>query len=136
MEKTKLGISVSLVGASIYFFGLVSAIPLVILALYVHLREENAWLKRTATKAVVVYLFFAVLSGLLGLLDNSFEIINDLLRLLIGHSLDFSALNIIVSICSTALVIARNLFLLLLGFNALKQKDMKFGPADDLMKDQ
>ena len=44
MEKTKLGISVGLIGACICFTALFGGItPAVLLVGYVFLREDNAW---------------------------------------------------------------------------------------------
>ncbi len=45
MQKTKLGVSVALMGAALYFLGLFSGyVALIILAGYVLLMEENVWL--------------------------------------------------------------------------------------------
>ncbi len=54
MQKTKLGVSVALMGAALYFLGLFSGyVALIILAGYVLLMEENVWLKiRGASFAV------------------------------------------------------------------------------------
>ena len=41
MEKTKLGISIPLFGAALYFIGLVGLTPLALAAGYVFLKEEN-----------------------------------------------------------------------------------------------
>ena len=55
MQKTKLGISVGLLGAAIYFTSLFSGylVP-VILTGYVLLFEENDWLRKNAVKAVAL----------------------------------------------------------------------------------
>ena len=52
MQKTKLGLTVGLVGAGLYFLGLFSFIPAFLLAAYVLLMEDNEWLKKTAVKMV------------------------------------------------------------------------------------
>lgn len=59
MQKTKLGLSVGLVGAALYFLGLFSFIPAFLLAAYVLLMEENQWLKRAAVKMVAVLIGFS-----------------------------------------------------------------------------
>ncbi len=57
VQKTKLGISVGLLGAAIYFMGLFSGYMVaVLLAGYVLLFEENEWLKKSAVKAIAVVL--------------------------------------------------------------------------------
>lgn len=62
MQKTRLGISVGLLGAAIYFMGLFSGYLLaVLLAGYVLLFEENSWLRKNAVKAMSVMAVFSLL---------------------------------------------------------------------------
>lgn len=61
MPKTKLGISVALMGAGLYFLGVFSFIPAFLLAAYVLLCEENAWLKRNAVRMVIIVVGFYLL---------------------------------------------------------------------------
>lgn len=60
MEKSKLGISVGLLAAGMYFLGMVSVLAVVVVAGYVLLREDDAWLKRSAVKAAVLAIAFAL----------------------------------------------------------------------------
>ena len=47
MQKTKIGISVGVMGAVMYFASLFGGyIPMLLLAGYIFLREENIWLSR------------------------------------------------------------------------------------------
>ena len=49
MQKTRLGISVGMLGAAIYLTGLFSGyVVAVLMAGYVLLFEENSWLRRSA----------------------------------------------------------------------------------------
>ncbi|SDN56059.1 hypothetical protein [Acetanaerobacterium elongatum] len=50
MQKAKLGITVGLLGATIYLMALMGSIPLIIIAGYVLLFEENEWLKKRLLK--------------------------------------------------------------------------------------
>ena len=61
MQKTKLGISVGLLGAAVYFCGVLSLLALIIVAGYILLVEENIWLRKSAVKAVVIYVSFAII---------------------------------------------------------------------------
>lgn len=45
MEKSKLGISIGLLGALVYFMGLLNTTALIIIAGYILLFEQNGWLK-------------------------------------------------------------------------------------------
>jgi len=133
--KTKLGISVELFGAALYFIGLISIIPLVLMAGYVLLYENDEWLKKTAVKAVGIVVIFAVLSAAIGLLGNTAGLLTDLISLVSFSKLiiSFSWLSRILSICRTVLSLAQSLLLLLLGLSALKQKDVKLGSVDNVI---
>ena len=55
MQKTKIGMTVGLLGAAIYFIGLFSGYLTVVLLIgYVLLFEENEWLRKSAVKAVAL----------------------------------------------------------------------------------
>jgi hypothetical protein len=82
--KTKLGISAELFGAALYFTGLISIIPLVLMAGYAFIVEDNDWLKKTAVKAVGVVIFFTILSSVVGLVGNSATLLNDIASLFRG----------------------------------------------------
>lgn len=129
MQKTKLGISVGLFGAALYFIGLISIIPLVLMAGYALLFEENEWLRKTAVKAVGVVIFFTILTSIVGLVGNSSSLLENIVLLFRGR-INLDWLNRIVSICRTVISFAQALCLLMLGFKALKQGNVKLGPVD------
>jgi hypothetical protein len=133
MMKTKLGISAELFGAALYFIGLISIIPLVLMAGYVLIVEDNDWLKKTAVKAVAVVIFFAILSSVVGLVGNSTSLLSDIASLFKG-TINLSWLNRFLSICRTAISLVQALFLLLLGLKALKQGDVKLGSVDKVIE--
>lgn len=81
MQKTRLGISVGLLGAAIYFMGLFSGYLLaVLLAGYVLLFEENSWLRKNAVKAMSVMAVFSLLITVLNLVPNAIGFINGMLK--------------------------------------------------------
>ena len=61
--------------------GLLGIVPLVILAGYVLLLENNEWLKRAAVKAVVIVVAFGLISVLIGTLSDVFDFLNVILGL-------------------------------------------------------
>ena len=82
MQKTRLGISVGLLGAAIYFMGLFSGYLLaVLLAGYVLLFEENSWLRKNAVKAMSVMAVFSLLITVLNLVPNAIGFINDVVSI-------------------------------------------------------
>ena len=134
MEKTKLGISVGLCGAALYFFGLInSIIPLVLGAGYVLLFEQNEWLKKAAVKAVAVVVSFSIVLACIGLIGNSFSLLTDVVYLFNG-TINLSSVNRLLSICRTLVSFVQAVFLLMLGFKALKQGDVSIDIVDKTVK--
>ena len=132
MEKTKLGISISVVGAGLYFIGMMGIVATIIAAGYVLLFEENQWLKRVAVKAVAVVLFFAILSQALSLFSDGSLFISTLAALFNG-SVSLIAINRIITLVRITISVASTFTLLALGFKALKMADFSVGPVDSLI---
>lgn len=71
MQKTKIGVSVGLLGAAIYFMGLFSGYLTVVLLIgYVLLFEENEWLRKSAVKAVALMVVFSLAAAVMNLIPN------------------------------------------------------------------
>ena len=130
MYKTRIGISVGLFAAGLYFMGLLGLFPMVLIAGYALLFEENAWLRRAAIKAVAVVVGFMVLNAMIGLLGNSASLIGDFFNLFSRH---FNMMRFIsfISILRNIVSIAQVLVLLLLGFKAIKHNDINIGLIDN-----
>ena len=79
MQKTKLGISVELLAALMYFIGLINLVGLLIVAGYVLICEKDAWLKRSAVTAIALSVAFSLISVVIGFGDNLFGLFNSLL---------------------------------------------------------
>ena len=131
MHKTKFGMSVGLFGAALYFVALTNIIPLVIMAGYVLIFEENDWLRRTAAKAVAVVLFFVILSALVSLIGHIPNLINDTAQLFGGRPVNMLWLTRSLSIIRTVLSIIQTVLLLMMGFKAFKQGKVNFGLIDN-----
>jgi len=129
MEKTRLGITISLLGGALYFIGLMGITPLIIAAGYVLVMEENQWLKRVAVKAVAVVLFFTILSNLVGLVGDSSSFLNNLVQLFNG-SINLATVNRLVSMARIVISFISTLCLLMLGFRAMKMGDVRVGAVD------
>lgn len=79
MQKSKLGISVGLLGALLYIMGLINTLGLIVMVGYVLLAEEDLWLKKTGVKALMISLGFSLLSILISSGDDVFGILNTIL---------------------------------------------------------
>lgn len=133
MLKSKMGISIALLGAAMFFLGAITTIPAFLLAAYVLIREDNEWLRKTAAKMLGVIIFFGLCSVGVSLIDDGFSLIN-----IIVHWFDKSAEFIYVpadltSFCYTVIAIAENVLLVVMGFKALAMKNVKFGIVDKLV---
>lgn len=132
--KTKLGISTRLLGAALYLTGLFSGYTvLTLLAGYVLLFEEDAWLKRTAVKAFAVCICFSVLSALVGFIPNAATLLDDV-AIIFEDRFEMPVIfSQLVNLLQTILTIAEKVLLLLLAFKALKNNTLKVGVVDDLL---
>lgn len=132
MQKTKLGISVGLMGAALYFSGLISTIVLFLLAGYVLLFEENEWLRKAAVKAAAIVVGFGLIFVLIGTLNNVFDFFNVFIgwtgtSFRLGYPLGLDEL--LKSACS----FIENVLLLLLGFSALSMGSIKVNFFDRII---
>lgn len=133
MQKTKLGISVALMGAGLYFMGIFSFIPAFLLAAYVVLFEESAWLKRNAIRMVVIVTGFYVLLTGVDMLQEIWGVVNSILGWIPFLNLHFSFPLNLDSIANNIISFLENLVLLLSGFKALSGNMIKVDFADKLL---
>ena len=140
--KTKLGISVGLLAAAAYFFAAFSMVPLVLVAGYILIREEDAWLRKSAIKAIAIVLFFMVVSAIIGVLMSPQSLLNDICNFV--NSLFTTAnwhisprvfgwFNHSVSMLKHILNVVETLILLVSAAMALKQKSLPFGPVEKII---
>uniref|UniRef100_UPI0040573EAC hypothetical protein n=1 Tax=Acetatifactor sp. TaxID=1872090 RepID=UPI0040573EAC len=133
MEKTKLGVSVGLLGAAVFFAALFGGYTTVVLvAGYILLCEENEWLKKTAVKAVVLLATFSVLSYAIGLIPDLFYWLSDFLSL-IKLNISFSVIYSIVGLFTGAISIVKIVAFLMLGLKALKGEDFAIAAVDEMV---
>lgn len=133
MEKTKLGISVSLFGALIFtaaFFG--GYLPSIIVLGYVLLFESNEWLKKSAVKAVATLAVFSFVTAVIGLVPDAINWIAGVINTF-GASLRFEFINDVFSDIKGIISILKDLVFLGLIFKALNQGTIKLPVVDDLI---
>ena len=120
-------------GAALYFLGLFSGyIVTVLLAGYVLLFEDSAWLKKSAVKAVAVLALFSFATAVINLLPNAVSLINDFVSIFGGHFF-LSFISNLVSFVTTALNLLEKLLLLGLGLTALNQRTLPVPFVDSLI---
>lgn len=133
MQRTKLGISVGMMGAWIYFAGLFAGYIAVLLMVgYVLLFEESGWLKRSAIKAIVLLIIFSFITTIIGLIPNAVSVIDNLLavfNITIGRGI----LNNLSYAVSSVISIIEKIMFLVLGVKALKQETIVIPSVEELI---
>lgn len=133
MYKTKLGISVGLMGAALYLCGYFSGyLVTILLAGYVLLFEENMWLRKTSVKAVALMIGFSLLSAIIGLIPDVIEVINSFCNIFEG---DFHIYVVtrIISFIQIAINFLETLLFLALGLFALNQGTITIPVIDSMI---
>ena len=119
--KTKLGVSVGLAAAGVYILAVLGNYTAILLAVgYIFLMEEDAWLKKSALKALATMLFFSFLLSLLGLVPDAFKWIG-------------SAITAFWSLITQAIDIFKTCIFLALAFKALNQSTITVPVVDELL---
>lgn len=121
MQKTKLGITVGALGAITYFAGFFSGyLVAIVLAGYVLLFEENAWLKRSVVKAIVLMTFFSVLVAIINLIPDVIGFIANIASVFNGH-FAIAKVSQIITVLVSGINIFEKVLFLGLGIKALSQ---------------
>lgn len=121
MQKTKLGITVGAFGAITFLAGLFSGyLVAIILVGYVLLFEENAWLKRSVVKAIVLMVFFSVTIAIINIIPDVIGFIGNIASVFNGH-FAIAKVNQIVTVLVSGLNIIEKILFLGLGMKALNQ---------------
>ncbi len=134
MRKSKLGISVGLMAAALYLitgFGGYTAALLV--TGYILLREEDLWLKKEAVKSVGVLILFSLVSWLISLVPNLFNLISDFVNLFKGNfypEIMYRIFNFLTSCWS----LAKGILFVYLSLQALKKKSVTVPVLDPLLE--
>lgn len=134
MEKSRLGISVGIVAAIVYLAGLLDGfVLLLVAAFYVLFCEQNEWLRKSAVKAVILYLAFAVVGLALGLIGDVFGAAFDFIRwvtsFITGYSVSLFSFSL-TGLLRDLVYFVRGVLFLVLALLAFKQKTISFGPLD------
>lgn len=136
MQKTKLGISVGVMGAIVCFAALSNGYLATLLLLgYILTFESNEWLKKTAVKVVLVLVVFSLLNGVVNLVPSAISVIDAVFSIFKG-SFSLSFVSSIVRVISYAFSLLEDLILIGLGLKAFNQGTIKIGFIDKLVDKQ
>lgn len=134
MQKSKLGISVGLLGALVYFSGLINGLLLItILAGYVLLVEDNEWLRRTSVKAVVLCVVFSLASIVVSYIPEAINVIDSFVSIF-GGSFSIPFVSSLVNFINDTIMIIKNILFVILGLKALNQGTIVIATIDKMLK--
>ena len=133
MEKSKLGVSVGLLGALAFLLTYFSGYTAILLfAGYVVLCEDSAWLKKVCVKAIFLALCFDVLLRLFGFITDLLEWIGSFVSIFSSY-FSFSIVYSIISIVTRPINVIEAILFLVLALMAMKQKTISIPFIDKLM---
>lgn len=133
MQKSKLGVSIGLLGAAVCFLGLFGGyVPALIAVGYILLFEENEWIKKNSVKVLAVMITFSVLITVVELIPDAISVISSLLNIINGH-LSIPIIGSLVGFITTALSFLRTLILLCMGLKALNQGTISVPIVDSMI---
>lgn len=132
--KSRLGLSVGMVAAGVYFIALFGGyLALSLFVGYILLIEPNPWLRKTAVKAFVVCLAFSLISTIFGFIPTAFGMLMDALLIFDVNVSALYVVNNLTSIIHSIIDLVRTILLLVLGFMAFNQSTIPLGPIDNLI---
>ena len=136
MQKTKLGVSVGVLCAILFFAACFGGwLPALLIAGYILLNEENPWLKKTTIKAFLLMILFIIVPAVLNLIPGFFNIL-DSIWYIFEKPLDvkfFFTIERIINALNTIIYYAERVLFLVLGVLALKQSTIKLPGIDNLL---
>ena len=134
MEKTKLGISVGMLGAAVYFSAaLFGYLALLVVGGYILFVEKKEWLKKCVIKAVVLMLLYSLITTVIGLIPQLISLSGGEETLFGSYYLYLAGAYQIVSVVLVVLNFVRIGFFIALGIKALQEKSIAIPIVDSFI---
>lgn len=136
MEKTKLGISVGLLGALVFVSGYTSLTVLALVGGYVLLKEENSTLKKYVVYAAALMIAFLAASMCISAIETVFDFLNfnSWMTSVDGLSTVYRVIMALFETLTDILYIAEILVFGFLALMALAGKEIKIAFLDKLVE--
>ncbi len=129
--KTKLGISAGLVAAATvlisYFAGYVA---LLLILGYILICEENAWLKKTAVKVLLLNVAFSLIYALVNVLPDAVGALQSLLNVFSVEDFSTYAFNNFFYFITDAVSLVEKIVFIVIGITVIAEKDIKLPVVD------
>jgi hypothetical protein len=136
MEKTKLGISVGLLGALVFFAGYSGLTVLALVGGYVLLKEENSTLKKYVVYAAALMIAFLAASMCITAIETVFDFLNfnSWMTSVDGLSTVYRIIMALFETLTDILYIAEILVFGFLALMALAGKEIKIAFLDKIVE--
>lgn len=115
-HMAKLGVELCLLGAGVYWLGLINELAALLLAGCILLKEEDIWVRAMAVKGAVVLVGFGVL-----------EVIFQIGQQMPGGETPWYEF---MAVCLSVIALIKYIFLLICGMRALRYKNVKISGLD------
>lgn len=132
-QKSKLGISVALLGAIQCILVLVGGYEVMLFILgYILILEKNMWLRRNSLKVVVFSLLISFIQAVFGLIPDAVAFISNFAYIFNG-SFYAETLTRVVDVIIRAFALIKNVILILFAVKAFGMGTVKVKFLDNLM---
>ncbi|MCQ2080802.1 MAG: zinc ribbon domain-containing protein [Lachnospiraceae bacterium] len=131
IPKTNLGVSAGLLVAGVYFSLILDGgvIAALLIAGYVLIAEKEEWLRKNVVKAIILYFAFALLYGIIRLIPNFVDWIQDWVYACNG-SFNTSKFYQIMAIITDLIQLIQKVMFIVFGIFALSHKNFNVPVAD------
>ena len=131
MEKTKLGISVGMLAAIVYFSTAVFGyLALLVVGGYILFVEKTEWLKKCVIKAVVLMMLYSLISTVIGVIPQFLNFGGGEDGLFGSYYLYLTGTYQIVAVVLVLLNLMRIVLFIALGVKALQEKTITIPIVD------
>ena len=133
MEKTRLGISVSLMVGILYFFGIYGGYTITGIAVgYVLLKEDNNWLKKQSLRVLLLMVLFSLLGTAVGIIPSILGVFSNILEVFDVYYY-FNFFRNVFAVLDSVLSVLRIVAFAGLGVLAVFRKEVKLPIVDSII---
>lgn len=132
--KAKIGISVGLFGAALYFLGLIAGYWCVVLLTgYILLVEDNEWLRKTSVKVIALMVIFDFAIIVVNFIPNVIGFIDSFVSIF-NASFYVTFISKLAAAIVNALEVIQTVIFIILGLKALNQGTISVPVVDRLIE--
>lgn len=134
LTKGKLGISVELLAAAVFFMLLFGGyVPALLLLGYIWIKEEDMWLKKTAVKAFAICIVLSALATVFQIWPDCLSWVDSIVNVFSGN-FKYGTFSSIIAVFTKAISIVKTVAMLILGFLALSHRTIAIDFIDKLVE--